>query len=146
MKLALENTEICEYACVVYESCATLSPDGYLILWHIATYKKWLIFPCKESLVLHNVFVTDPCLVLPNVNTPSVPKKEPFKCLFFIDVATLVVIPCNANFLVVAFVFNWVGLLASLCINHTVAGRFGAISGFGLSMVKWVLIVKVEIM
>ena len=30
--LALENTEICEYACVVYESCATLSPDGYLIL------------------------------------------------------------------------------------------------------------------
>ncbi len=44
----------------------------------------------------------------------------------------------------VAFVFNWVGLLASLCINHTVAGRFGAISGFGLSMVKWVLIVKVR--
>ena len=30
-KETLENTEICEYACVVYESCASLSPDGYLI-------------------------------------------------------------------------------------------------------------------
>ena len=55
IKLALENTEICEYACLVHESCVTLSPDGYQILWHIATYKKWIIFPCKESLVLMNV-------------------------------------------------------------------------------------------
>ena len=39
----------------MYESCATLSPDGYLIQWHIATYKKWIIFPCKESLKrVHN--------------------------------------------------------------------------------------------
>ena len=52
MKLALENTEICEYTYLVYESCATLLPDGYLILWHIATYEKWIIFPHKESLGL----------------------------------------------------------------------------------------------
>ena len=71
------------------------------------------------------------------------PKRDLLKYLLLIDVATPVM-SCNANFLVVAFVFNWVGLLASLCINHTVAGRFGAISGFGLSMVKWVLIVKVR--
>jgi hypothetical protein len=43
---------------------------------------------------------------------------------------------------IIAFLFNWVGLLASLCITHTVAGRFGAIAGFGLSMVKWVAILK----
>lgn len=44
----------------------------------------------------------------------------------------------------VAFLFNWIGLLVSVCVTQTVAGRFGAISGFGLSMVKWVAIVKVS--
>ena len=29
--LILENTELCEYAYVVYESCASLSLDDYLI-------------------------------------------------------------------------------------------------------------------
>lgn len=43
---------------------------------------------------------------------------------------------------IVAFLFNWIGLLASLCISPTLAGRFGALAGFGLSMVKWVIIVK----
>lgn len=43
---------------------------------------------------------------------------------------------------VVSLLFNWLGLLASLCITNTVAGRFGAIAGFGLSMVKWVAILK----
>jgi len=43
---------------------------------------------------------------------------------------------------IIAFLFNWIGLLVSVCVTHTVAGRFGAISGFGLSMVKWVAIVK----
>ena len=33
--------------------------------------------------------------------------------------------------------FGW------LCISHTVAGRCGALSGLGLSIVKWVAIVKV---
>ncbi|ESO99956.1 hypothetical protein LOTGIDRAFT_230882 [Lottia gigantea] len=43
---------------------------------------------------------------------------------------------------VVAFLFNWVGFLLSLCISNTVAGRCGALSGLGLSIVKWVAIVK----
>ncbi|CAH1777495.1 unnamed protein product [Owenia fusiformis] len=42
----------------------------------------------------------------------------------------------------IAFLFNWIGFLVSLCISSTIAGRFGALSGLGLSIVKWVLIVK----
>jgi hypothetical protein len=41
-----------------------------------------------------------------------------------------------------SFLFNWFGLLLSLCLLHTVAGRYGALAGFGLSIVKWILIVK----
>lgn len=41
-----------------------------------------------------------------------------------------------------AFVFNWIGLLGSLCITESIAGRLGAMSGFGLSLVKWVAIMK----
>ena len=44
----------------------------------------------------------------------------------------------------VAFVFNWLGFFAAYCMTKTVAGRYGAISGFGLSVVKWVLILKVN--
>ena len=43
-----------------------------------------------------------------------------------------------------AFVFNWLGFFAAYCMTKTVAGRYGAISGFGLSVVKWVLILKVH--
>lgn len=43
----------------------------------------------------------------------------------------------------VAFLFNWIGFLLSLCISNTVAGRCGALAGLGLSIVKWVAIVKV---
>jgi len=43
---------------------------------------------------------------------------------------------------VVAFLFNWIGLMAALCMTHTIAARFGALAGFGLSLVKWVAIVK----
>jgi len=42
----------------------------------------------------------------------------------------------------IAFVFNWFGLAVALCMTHTVAGRFGAIAGFGLSLIKWVAIFK----
>ncbi|XP_077984368.1 NEDD4 family-interacting protein 1-like [Glandiceps talaboti] len=41
---------------------------------------------------------------------------------------------------IIAFIFNWIGLLFSFCMTTTVAGRYGAISGFGLSIVKWVVI------
>jgi hypothetical protein len=41
-----------------------------------------------------------------------------------------------------AFLFNWVGLVAAFCLMRTCAGRFGALAGFGLSLVKWVAIAK----
>lgn len=42
----------------------------------------------------------------------------------------------------VSFLFNWVGFLMLTCFCHTIAGRYGALSGFGLSLAKWTLIVK----
>ncbi|KXJ07482.1 NEDD4 family-interacting protein 1-like [Exaiptasia diaphana] len=39
-----------------------------------------------------------------------------------------------------AFVFNWLGFFAAYCLTRTIASRYGAIAGFGLSLVKWVLI------
>ncbi|XP_065201221.1 NEDD4 family-interacting protein 2 isoform X2 [Planococcus citri] len=41
-----------------------------------------------------------------------------------------------------ALVFNWVGFLLLMCFCHTVAARYGALSGFGLSLAKWTIIVK----
>lgn len=46
-----------------------------------------------------------------------------------------------ASFLI-AFLFNWIGFLMLMCACHTVAGRYGALAGFGLSLAKWTLIVK----
>ncbi|MED6293795.1 NEDD4 -interacting protein 1-like [Characodon lateralis] len=42
----------------------------------------------------------------------------------------------------VAFLFNWIGFFLSFCLTTSAAGRYGAISGFGLSLIKWVLIVR----
>lgn len=42
----------------------------------------------------------------------------------------------------VAFLFNWIGFLLLMCFCHTIASRYGALSGFGLSLAKWTLIVK----
>ncbi|XP_012265074.1 NEDD4 family-interacting protein 1-like isoform X2 [Athalia rosae] len=42
----------------------------------------------------------------------------------------------------VAFLFNWIGFLLMTCFCHTIASRYGALSGFGLSLAKWTLIVK----
>jgi len=36
-----------------------------------------------------------------------------------------------------------VGLVAAFCLMKSCAGRFGALTGFGLSLVKWVAIAKV---
>ncbi|KAF6031225.1 NDFIP1 [Bugula neritina] len=42
----------------------------------------------------------------------------------------------------VALLFNWIGLFAALCcLTVTIAGRAGAVSGFGLSVVKWSFLV-----
>lgn len=45
-------------------------------------------------------------------------------------------------FFTAAFVFNWVGFVLLLCFCHTVAGRTGALAGFGLSLAKWAVIVR----
>lgn len=42
-----------------------------------------------------------------------------------------------------AFLFNWIGFCLSFCLTNTIAGRYGAICGFGLSLIKWILIVRV---
>ncbi|CAG9128718.1 hypothetical protein JYU34_010069 [Plutella xylostella] len=42
----------------------------------------------------------------------------------------------------VAFLFNWIGFLLLMCFCHTVASRYGALAGFGLSLAKWTFIVK----
>ncbi|KAJ8665298.1 hypothetical protein QAD02_006960 [Eretmocerus hayati] len=42
----------------------------------------------------------------------------------------------------VAFLFNWIGFLLLVCFCHTIASRYGAFAGFGLSLTKWTLIVK----
>jgi len=43
---------------------------------------------------------------------------------------------------ITAFLFNWVGFLLLMCFCHTIAARYGALAGFGLSLAKWTLIVK----
>lgn len=45
-------------------------------------------------------------------------------------------------YFIVAFIFNWIGFCLSFCITNTIAGRYGAICGFGLSLIKWILIVR----
>lgn len=42
----------------------------------------------------------------------------------------------------VAFLFNWIGFVMLMCSCPTIAGRYGALSGFGLSLAKWTLIAK----
>lgn len=52
--------------------------------------------------------------------------------------------PSLSPLLPVAFLFNWIGFFLSFCLTTSAAGRYGAISGFGLSLIKWVLIVRVS--
>ena len=63
-----------------------------------------------------------------------------------IDVLISFVISINWNLYIfkftVAFIFNWVGFIVLLCFCHTVAGRTGALAGFGLSLAKWAVIVR----
>ena len=47
-----------------------------------------------------------------------------------------------ASFMV-SFFFNWIGFFTCICLMPTMAGKYGALSGFGLSMVKWATIVRV---
>lgn len=38
------------------------------------------------------------------------------------------------------FLFNWIGFLFAYCLCFSIAGRYGAISGMGASMIKWTFI------
>ncbi|CAK8697304.1 unnamed protein product [Clavelina lepadiformis] len=40
---------------------------------------------------------------------------------------------------VISFFFNWLGFFIGYCILMNLAGRYGAISGFGLSIVQWLV-------
>lgn len=42
----------------------------------------------------------------------------------------------------ITFIFNWIGFLILTCFFSSVASRYGALSGFGLSLAKWTFIVK----
>lgn len=41
--------------------------------------------------------------------------------------------------------FNWFGVLLLMLLCRTVAARYGALSGFGLSIAKWIMILKRDI-
>ncbi|XP_011672827.1 NEDD4 family-interacting protein 1 isoform X2 [Strongylocentrotus purpuratus] len=41
---------------------------------------------------------------------------------------------------IIAFIFNWIGFIFAYCLSMSMAGRYGALSGFGASMVKWSII------
>jgi len=49
---------------------------------------------------------------------------------------------CFFTAFLVAFLFNWIGFLLLMCVCHTVAGRYGALAGFGLSLAKWTYILE----
>lgn len=49
---------------------------------------------------------------------------------------------CRSLRSVIAFFFNWLGFLAVVCLIPTIAARFGAMSGFGLSVVKWITVMR----
>jgi len=41
-----------------------------------------------------------------------------------------------------ALIFNWIGFLFSYCFTRNLASYYGAISGFGISLVKWAFIAQ----
>jgi len=45
-------------------------------------------------------------------------------------------------YFLLAFLFNWVGLFATFCCSATAAARYGGLSGFGLSLVKWITMMR----
>lgn len=42
----------------------------------------------------------------------------------------------------ISLMFSWVGFMLTFCVSNSLAGRYGAVSGFGLSLVKWILIMS----
>ena len=46
--------------------------------------------------------------------------------------------------ILVAFLLNWIGFLAGYCFGGSLAAQYGALSGFGLSLIKWAFLIKVR--
>lgn len=44
----------------------------------------------------------------------------------------------------IAFFFNWIGFFTSICLLPNAAGKYGALSGLGLSIAKWVTMIKYQ--
>jgi len=45
-------------------------------------------------------------------------------------------------FFLLAFIFNWIGFFIAYCFTSSYSSHYGAISGFGLSLVKWAFIMN----
>jgi len=51
----------------------------------------------------------------------------------------------HVNFLfsfLMSFIFNWIGFLVSYCFFNNLSSSYGAVAGFGLSIVKWGFLMK----
>ena len=42
-----------------------------------------------------------------------------------------------------SFILNWIGFLVGFCLGSTLAAQNGALCGFGLSLIKWALVIQV---
>lgn len=93
----------------------------------------------------------DELLGIPTVNDPSQFRSPPAQRILLpidneatedVDTSLLGTdfMFCIAFF--VAFIFDWIGFLLLMCFCHTIASRYGALSGFGLSLAKWTFIVQ----
>lgn len=110
--------------------------DGIFMLTFFSKYLLKLNF---FQAVTHNTwryFHTQVCVApertgVQGVSFPSLEYKEGLTCGFSPPFS-------------VAFLFNWIGFFLSFCLTTSAAGRYGAISGFGLSLIKWILIVRVS--
>jgi len=41
-----------------------------------------------------------------------------------------------------SLLINWIGLIVGYCIGNTYSSRYGSLTGFGLSLIKWGLLIK----
>lgn len=79
-----------------------------------------------------------------NIKNGKKSKTLKFLIAFFLYLLRLIITYKLLFFFVfiVALLFNWVGFLVLMCLCQTVAARYGALAGFGLSLAKWTMIVK----
>ncbi|XP_054907405.1 NEDD4 family-interacting protein 1-like isoform X5 [Poeciliopsis prolifica] len=132
-----ETPQVAADAPPPYCSIATDSPAYF-------DYKEDGVFPKPPS---YNVATT-----LPSYDEAertkaetSAPQDEDFVTRDDFDDADQLRIGNDGIFMLtffMAFLFNWIGFFLSFCLTTSAAGRYGAISGFGLSLIKWILIVR----